>query len=152
MKEYFNSNDRIRHFFVLGLKQIIDDFQKSDSLSTQESKWIGLASKYIKMANDSILERMGPAYKRKVLNMARDNRIDIVGRYSNDTVCVSNAAAEDIQPALDSLRSWQCIACEKDLNFKNCAVYNMCLACDVPINIEGDYKGCPYKIDVGEEL
>ena len=150
MKDYFTTKDRVRHIFIVGLKPIIEDLAHSDALTPEESRNLTLAANCIGKANDSILERLGAAYRKKILAMNRDNKIDLISRYGTGGITISNVASEDIEPALEELRSWKCIGCTKD-DFKDCAVYNMCIACDCEIKQYKDGKGCPYNMFINEE-
>lgn len=121
MKDYFTTRDRVRHIFIVGLKPIIEDLAHSDALTPEESYNFTVAANCIGKANDSILERLGAAYRKKILAMNRDNKIDLISRYGTGGTTISNVASEDIEPALEELRSWKCIGCTKE-DFKDCAV------------------------------
>lgn len=157
MKDYFTTKDRARHFFVVGITQIIKDLANSDALSPFEAKNLKTAATCLDKANDSIFERLGTAYRKKVLAMNRDNKIDLVSRYGSGGVTISNVASEDIEPTLEDFRLWKCTSCDSPDKFKDCAVYNMCVACDCRVN---DYKSetCPFKanykdnLDIDEDL
>lgn len=157
MKDYFTTKDRARHFFVVGITQIIKDLANSDALSPFEAKNLKTAATCLDKANDSIFERLGTAYRKKVLAMNRDNKIDLVSRYGSGGVTISNVASEDIEPTLEDLRLSKCTICDSPDKFKDCAVYNMCVACDCRVN---DYKSetCPFKanykdnLDIDEDL
>ena len=157
MKDYFTTKDRAKHFFVVGITQIIKDLANSDALSPFEAKNLKTAATCLDKANDLIFERLGTAYRKKVLAMNRDNKIDLVSRYGSGGVTISNVASEDIEPTLEDLRLWKCTSCDSSDKFKDCAVYNMCVACDCRVN---DYKSetCPFKanykdnLDIDEDL
>ena len=149
MKDYFTTKDRVRHIFIIGLKPIIEDLAKSDAVTAEESKNLKMAATYLSKANNSILERFGASYRKKILAMNRDNKIDLISRYGSGGATISNVASEDIEPVIEDLRIWKCTGCTKE-NFKDCAVYNLSISCDCEIK---DYskKTCPYRVEFLEE-
>lgn len=131
MKEYFTTKDRVRHIFVIGLKPIIEDLAN------------------LGKANESILNRFGDSYRKKILAMNRDNKIDLVSRYGSGGTTISNVASNDIEPVIEDLRLWKCTGCTKK-DFKDCAVYNLSLACDCEVH-SYEKPTCPYRVEFLDE-
>lgn len=149
MKEYFTTKDRVRHIFVIGLKPIIEDLAKSEAVTTEEAKDLKIAATYLGKANESILNRLGDSYRKKILAMNRDNKIDLVSRYGSGGTTISNVASNDIEPVIEDLRLWKCTGCTKK-DFKDCAVYNLSLACDCEVH-SYEKPTCPYRVEFLDE-
>lgn len=142
MKNYFNANERTKHIILLAMQTVADDFSAVDSITDEERKYLRMATTYIKKFNNSVFERFGEPYRRKIINTMQMNHLKLVGKFENTQDCITEAAAEDLIPKLRDVQMFYCMDCQKE-NHKDCAIYAMCVSC----GIDGDdTDGCPYKL------
>lgn len=142
MKNYFNAIEREQHIFMIALQAVLKLLSQSEALTGTEKADLIKANEFIESFNNSVFNRFGDAYKRRVNNTVQVNKIRLVGKYSEKQEMISVAAEEDLNPMLDKIIEYFCMDCEKD-NYKDCPVYNMGIACDCEIKSE---KGCPFRL------
>ena len=143
MKNYFNAEERTRHIVLMAMKEIVQKFSESESLSNDEFKNLKKIPALIDKVSDSIFERMGTPYRRKIISTLEVNNLKLVGKYSVSQECISHSATEDLEKKLADLRMFNCMDCENN-DYKNCAMYAMCIACD--IDADGNGIDCPYRM------
>jgi hypothetical protein len=142
MKNYFNEEERNTHILAIGLEGVVKCWlEKTNALSNYEKEELETALEHIQNFNDSIFERLGASYRRKIEGTMETKTVRVQSKYGtkndNDTHC----AKEDLLPLIDDLRAFSCIDCEKT-NHLNCPMYNIAIACEL---IGHDTDGCPYK-------
>lgn len=142
MKTYFNAADRTRHIILLAMQTTCEEMSKSPTLTGEERRHITKAFNEVEAFNRSLFERMGEPYANKIQRTMESNALRLVGKYSSYTEAISNAAAQDLEPAINDLRTIHCLDCER-CDFTKCGVYAISVACDIKGE---DTDGCPYKI------
>ena len=142
MKNYFNSEERTRHIILLAAQETADELSESEALTPEERKNLKTATTLLKKFTSSVCERFGEPYKRKIENTMRANNLKLVGKYAEVCECISHAANEDLEPTVKESQCVHCVECDKQ-NFKDCAMYAMCIACD----IDGEETdSCPFAV------
>lgn len=143
MKNYINSQDRTRHILILSIQETLNEFCQSNSLSEEEKKMLSKAYTQIIKFNKSLFERFGDAYRRKIEKTMEANVLRLEGKYAIVNECVSHSAVEDLNNALNELRMFNCMECDKQ-EFTKCGTYACFIACD----IEGAEcsEGCPFRL------
>lgn len=142
MKNYFNSEERTRHIILLAAQETADELSESEALTPEERKKLKTATTLLKKFTSSVCERFGEPYKRKIENTMRANNLKLVGKYAEVCECISHAANEDLEPTVKEMQFMHCVECDKK-NFKDCAMYAMCIACDIDGEETG---GCPFAV------
>lgn len=142
MKNYFNAEERARHIVLLAMQEPMLEFSKCDALTEEEKSLLKKIHNTVLKFNKSVFERLGEPYQRKVESTMRVNNLELVGKFQPHNDCLSYSAQEDLIGKLSELRMFNCLDCEK-CDFKDCAMYAMCIACD--IDGEGE-SGCPYAL------
>lgn len=140
MKNYFNSEERTRHIFALAAQEDLKELAKSDALTPQERRKLQNALKNLQEFTVSVCQRFGEPYRRKIFNTMQLNNIRLVAKGCRHDEPISHAAQEDLEPAINELRLYKCMLCEKE-EYKDCAVYAICVACG--LDGKGD-SGCPF--------
>ena len=143
MKNYLNQRERTRHVIIMAMQKVVQEFAESDAITAEERHQLKKTAEWVEKFNNSVLERLGEPYRRKVDNMLAINTLDFHSKYGVERDCISKCATEDLEPALKDLRTWRCIDCEKTCDFQDCAVYAIHVACDM--NGNGKDDGCPFK-------
>lgn len=142
MKNYFNERERTNHIILMCMEHTAKEFANSTALSNEEKKALAKITEWCNKLNESIFERFGDAYRRKINGTLQNNTLRLVSRYGAYNECISYCASEDIEPKVKDLMSLHCLGCE-NCNYKDCAMYSMAIACGI---IGGDTGGCPYKM------
>lgn len=147
MKNYFNEKERTNHIIIMCMEYVCEEFCESNALSIEEKKCLKKISEYCNKLNNSIFARFGTPYRRKIEGTLQSNTLRLVGKYSAYNECISHCASEDIEPKVRDMMLMHCINCKKQ-DFKNCAMYAMCVTC----GINGkDTDGCPYKTNIEDD-
>lgn len=143
MKNFFNAEEKAKHIVIMGTQNAAEKLSGSKAITPGEKMALRKIVEWIDKFNDSVFERYGDPYKRKILNTMKINKIDLVSKYGKERECISECASEDLEPAIKDLQMWKCCDCERTCNFQDCAVYAISVACDM----EGNEKdgGCPFK-------
>ena len=142
MKNYFNEQDRTSHIIIMCMEHTAKEFATSNALSTEEKKAVNKMIEWCNKLNESIFERFGDAYRRKIHGTLQNNTLRLVGRYGAYTDCISYCASEDIEPKVRDLMCFHCLGCNNS-NYKDCAMYSMAIACGL---VGSDTNGCPYNM------
>lgn len=147
MKNYFNEKERTNHIILMCMEHTAKDFANSTALTEEEKECLEQIAEWCKALNESVFERFGDAYRRKIDGTLKSNTLRLVGRYSAFKECISHCASEDIEPKVKDLMSLHCLGCDK-CDYKNCAMYSMAVACGI---VGEDTDGCPYNMgDFGD--
>ena len=141
MKNYFNQKERSIHIILLGMEQVAKELQESNALTGEERGIIDEVSDSLARFNESVFERFGDSYKRKIKGTLECNEIALVSKYTKRNECIAYCPNEDLMESVGSLTKLHCADCER-CDYTKCAVYGIAVACGV----EGDgTDGCPYK-------
>lgn len=149
MRDYFNASERAKHIVVMGMEKIAEELASSTALTQYERNCLQKTKEWLIKFNNSVYERFGDSYKRKILNTLQVNQIAIVSDRKSYNEAISECASEDLAPCIKDLMV-SCMNCTKE-NHKDCAIYNIGVACDIDGTNQG--KGCPYfwKLETEEE-
>ena len=142
MKNYFNEKERTNHIIVMCMQHIAKEFSSSNALTESEKKALCKIAEWCEKLNESVFERFGTAYRRKIQGTLTNNTLRLVGKYGAYTDCISYCASEDIEPKVKDLMSLHCLGCEK-CDYKDCSMYSMAVTCGI---VGEDTDGCPYKL------
>lgn len=145
MNNYFNAQTRTNHILLLAMQEVCESMSTNNSLSADEQKWLKTATTYLKKFNHSAFERMGEAYKRKILGTMQINDLRLVSKYGQQNECITYCATEDIAPKVSDLQFFHCMECQR-CDYKDCAVYALSVSCDVEPQKENELSVCPYRI------
>ena len=142
MKNYFNQTERAQHIVLMCMEQVAKEFRESSALSEEEKENIDLLTYAIDKLNDSVFERFGDSYKRKIHGTLQCNTVALVGNYNKvKNECISYCPTEDLVGHIGDLINLNCVDCDK-CDYTKCAVYGIAVACGVDGD---DTDGCPYK-------
>lgn len=144
MKNYFNEKERTNHIILMCMEYTAKEFLTSNALSEEEKNSLENIVKLCNNINESLFERFGEAYRRKIQGTLKNNTLRLVGKYAPYNECISYCASEDIEPKVKDLMLFHCIDCGK-CDYKNCAIYSMALTCGINGSCD---NGCPYKSEV----
>ena len=142
MKDYLNQEERTYLIILMAMEQTAGKFLKHQCLSEKDRYNLKKAIDWTKKFNEDLLNRMGDAIRRKIVNTMKMNEIRLESKYAPSKPLISEAATEDLSPAIEDLRLFHCNGCSK-CNYKDCAVYNICVTCDIPES--NDERGCPFR-------
>lgn len=140
MREYFNRKERDMHIILLFMAEILSQFKECTSLSEVEQRHLKLAEKHLKEFTESVYERFGDAYKRKIVGTLEVNTVRVCSKYNQDKM-LSYYAVEDLEKQVGEMISFHCCDCEK-CDYKSCPTYAMAITCGI---IGKNNNGCPYK-------
>ena len=147
MKNYFNEKERTNHIILMCMEYTAREFANSSALTEEEKKALNKIAEWCGKLNESVFERFGDAYRRKIQGTLTNNTLRLVSKYGAYTDCISYCASEDIEPKVKDLMSLHCLGCDK-CDYKNCAMYSMAVACGI---VGEDTDGCPYNMgDFGD--
>lgn len=142
MKEYLNSKERTEHIIMCCCQETARQLSQSESLTAEEKADISKVVEYCEKFNNSVFKRLGEPYKRKIQGTMKSNDLRLVGKYSSYKEAISECASEDIKPKVELLQALNCVCCDK-CDYINCAMYGMCIACEIEPSNE---NGCPFKM------
>lgn len=142
MKNYFNERERTNHIIIMCMEHTANEFANSTALTEEETKCLQEIADSCAKLNESIFERFGNAYRRKIQGTLQNNTLRLVSKYGAYNECISYCASEDIEPKVKDLMSLHCLGCDK-CEYKNCAMYSMAVACGI---VGQDTNGCPYNL------
>lgn len=142
MKEYFNKQTREKHIILMCMEYAISELQESDALTEYERACLDNIKGEIRDFNESVFERFGDAYKRKIKGTLDCNNVQLVSKFIGaQKTAISYISNEDLTPLISDLTMFHCTECERT-DHKTCPVYNIAVACDV---FGENEEGCPYK-------
>lgn len=146
MRSYFNAKERTTNIIIMAMKYILEEMAESSGITEEEKKWLDKATQLVDNFNNSVCDRFGDSYRRKIANTIAINDVKLVSKFGKQAEAISECATDDIYPCVDKLRDIECCNCTK-CNFKDCAIYNLCISCDV---FGDNQNGCPYKWEMIE--
>jgi hypothetical protein len=142
MREYFNMEERENHIKVTSCQVYVKKLAESPAITEEERKDLLKAFKLLDKVTDSIFERFGEAYIRKLKGIMACNTLKIVGKYAPMQNAISHVAQVDMLPMIRKLQMWTCLDCERT-GHKDCPMYNMGIACELEDVAE---EGCPFRL------
>ena len=142
LEDYLNREERTHLIILMSMGQNAEKFLKRNCLSKQDRYNLEKVIAWTKKFNEDLLNRVGDTIRRKVVNTMKINEIRLESKYAPSKPLITEAATEDLEPALEDLRLFHCNGCKK-CNYKDCAVYSISVTCDMPETNMG--KGCPFK-------
>lgn len=145
MKDYLNQEERTYLIIILAMQETVEKFSKKPCLTDEEKHCLEKVTEWCKKFNGKIFDRIGEVLRRKIVRTMNQNDLRLVGKYGRGQDAISEAAQEDLEPAISELHLMHCNFCTK-CNYKDCAVYAISVACDIEENNKGD--GCPFKHNI----
>ena len=142
MKDYLNQEERTYLIILMAMGQTAKKFLNQPCLSEKDKYNLTKVIEWNKKFNEDILNRIGDVLRRKIVNTMKLNEIRLESKYSPSKNVISEAATEDLKPAIEELHLFHCNGCNK-CNYKDCSVYSISVACDIPETNTGE--GCPFK-------
>ena len=124
------------------MEKTAEKFLNHQCLSDKDRYNLKKVIEWNKKFNEDVLNRVGDVLRRKIVNTMKLNEIRLESKYAPSKNVISEAASEDLEPAIEELQLFHCNGCKK-CNYKDCAVYAISVACDIPETNNDD--GCPYK-------
>lgn len=142
LEDYLNREERTHLIILMSMEQNAEKFLKRNCLSKQDIYNLNKVIEWCKKFNEVLLNRVGDTIRRKIVNTMKINEIRLESKYAPSKPLITEAATEDLEPAIEDLRLLHCNGCSK-CNYKDCAVYNICVTCDIPES--NDERGCPFR-------
>lgn len=142
MKEYFNAEEREDHIKITSCQYYVKKLAQSNAITEKERKDLLKASKLLDGVTNSIFERFGQAYVRKLNGIMQSNTLKLVGKYASFQNAISRVAQEDMLPMIRQVQTMLCMWCERT-DHKDCPMYNMGIACELEDVAE---EGCPFHL------
>lgn len=140
MREYFNRAELEAHIVLLGMGVTLKNMVESTAITQEEKRFLKTALTNLTKFSDSVFNRFGLAYRKKMQRTCESNRIEMVGKYEQVNKAVEDVTADDLLENLKQVRSLQCFTCTKKDHLK-CGLYNLF----VSGGLEGhNDNGCPY--------
>lgn len=140
MREYFNKAERDTHIVLLIMTEALSAFKGCTSLTEEEQNCLAKAEEQIRKFTDSVYERFGDAYKRKIKGTLECNTVKVCSKYNSERK-LSYCDINDLACQVDDMIAAYCVDCDK-CDFKTCPTYCMAVTCGVEGKNE---SGCPYK-------
>lgn len=143
MKNYANRNEIELFTLILAFEVYLDNFSKCELISESELKSVKTAMKNLHVMTESIKERLGLVFLKKIKKLLDCNHL---GFYAKGIVRdkVINHIDDSVLIELLEDAGWNmdCIGCEKE-NHTECRCYRIF----VEMGKEGNGKatGCPFK-------
>ena len=147
MKNYFNERERNTHILAIGMEGVVKAMLKEfNALTEEEREDLELALEHFKNFNDSIFERFGEVYKRKITNTMETKTVCIASKYTAKNDNTTYCDRDDIARCVGEIQAFNCCDCSR-CDWKECSVYKASVMCEV----EGvNEDGCPYKWGVND--
>lgn len=142
MKDYLNYEERTYLIIIMAMQETVEKFSKKPCLTDEERHCLDKVVEWGKKFSGKIFDRLGEVLRRKIVGTMNQNNLRLVSKFGKEKFAISEAAQEDLSPALDELHLFHCNDCKK-CDYKSCAVYAISVACDKEEANEGD--GCPFK-------
>ena len=131
MRNYFNEKERNTHILAIGMegvvKTMLDEFT---ALTEEEREDLKLALKHFKAFNDSIFERFGEVYRRKIQNTMETKTVCIASRYTAKNDSTTYCDRDDIARCIGEIQAFNCCDCDR-CDWKDCSVYKESVMCEV---------------------
>ncbi len=151
MRDWLKVEERAHLIVLMAMERKAEQFLNHTCLSKQDRYNLEKVVTWSKKFNEELLNRVGGVERRKITNTLKINKISLESKYAPSKPLITEAATEDLEPAIEELRLFHCNGCKKSA-YKDCAVYAISVACDIPEINNGE--GCPFKttIDLDDDL
>ena len=161
VRDNLNQEERAYLIVLMSMEKKAEQFLSTTCLSNQnDTTCLSNQDRYnlekvilwTKKFNEDLLNRAGSVIRRKIVNTLKINELRLESKYAPSKPLITEAATEDLEPAIEELRLFHCNGCTK-CNYKDCAVYSISIACDIPEINNGE--GCPFKapsMDLDDDL
>lgn len=146
---YISKGERNNFLITLGVHEVIARWVNDEKshLTTEEKKYLRMSSSLIKKACKSLINRLEPDYRDRIMSDSKNNFLDITptrtkllqeeSRVKTDTLYDLSAFA-----MLHCQAKEECFAGDK---WKECELYKILMELDIPVaNFDGGR--CPYKL------
>ena len=141
MKNYFNERERNTHILAIGMEGVVKTMLKEfNSLTKEEREELELALEHFKNFNDSIFERFGEVYKRKITNTMETKTVCIASKFTAKNDSSTYCDRDDIARCVGEIQTFNCCDCKR-CDWQDCSVYKASVMCEVK-GVNED--GCPY--------
>lgn len=142
MKNYFNEKERNTHILAIGMEGVVKVMlEEFTALTEEERNDLELALEHFKAFNDSIFERFGEVYKRKITNTMETKTVCVASKYTAKNDNTTYCDRDDIARCVGEIQTFNCMGCER-CDWQDCSVYKASVMCEC----EGvNEDGCPYK-------
>ena len=147
MRNYFNEKERNTHILAIGMEGVVKVMlNEFNSLTEEERNDLELALEHFKAFNDSIFERFGEVYKRKITNTMETKAVCIASKFTAKNDSSTYCDRDDIARCIGGIQTFNCCDCSR-CDWRECSVYKASVMCEV----EGvNEDGCPYKWGVND--
>lgn len=142
MKDYLNYEERTYLIIIMAMQETVEKFSQKPCLTSEEKRCLDKVVEWSKKFNVRIFDRLGEVLRRKIVGTMNQNNLRLVSKFGTEKAAISEAAQEDLSPAIGELQLFHCHDCEK-CDYNKCAVYAISVACDLQETNTGD--GCPFK-------
>lgn len=147
MKNYFNERERNTHILAIGMEGVVKTMLKEfTALTDYEYEELEEALEHFKNFNDSIFERFGEVYKRKITNTMETKTVCIASKFTAKNDSSTYCDRDDIARCVSEIQTFNCCDCSR-CDWKECSVYKASVMCEVEGHNE---NGCPYKWGVND--
>lgn len=147
MKNYFNEKERNTHILAIGMEGVVKTMlNEFNALTDYEYEELEEALEHFKNFNDSIFERFGEVYKRKITNTMETKTVCIASRYTAKNDSSTYCDRDDIARCVGEIQTFNCCNCSR-CDWKECSVYKASVMCEVEGHNE---NGCPYNWGVND--
>ena len=146
---YLTKGERTNFLTALGVHEVLGRWadDEKNHLTADEKKYLRMGSSFIKKACKSLINRLEPDYRDRIMSDSKNNFLDI-------TPTRTKLLPEESRVKTDTLYDLSAFAmlhCQANENcfagddWKCCELYKILMELDIPVaNFEG--KRCPYKL------
>lgn len=147
---YLTRGERNNFLIALGVHEVLSRWANEDKshLTAEERKYIRMASSLLKKSCKSIVERLEPDFRERLMQDAKNNYLAINPTRSTTLPEESRVNTN----TLYDLGAYALMHCQSNDNcfakgqWKQCELYKTMMELDIPVaNLEGGRK-CPYKL------
>lgn len=143
MKNYMNSKERDVFVLILAFEEYLKIFGTFECLSEKEKKNVDNAVKNLSALNQSIKDRMGLIFLKKLKSFLDNNTLNFHAKGIKRDLVISQIDDDIVNELLEEAGwSMDCLDCEKE-DYIDCRCYKIF----VEMGKEGNGKkdGCPFK-------
>ena len=146
---YLTRGERSNFLTALGVHEVLarwaDDGK--NHLTAEEKKYLRMGATFIKKACKSLIERLEPDYRERLMSDSKNNFLAIVPTRTT-TAPEESRVKTDTLYDLGAFALLHCQAkedCFSGNNWKGCELYKILMELDMPVaNFDGGR--CPYKL------
>ncbi|MBO5441762.1 MAG: hypothetical protein J6A09_04280 [Alphaproteobacteria bacterium] len=123
MKNYFNERERNTHILAIGMEGVVKTMLKEfNALTEYEYEELEEALEHFKNFNDSIFERFGEVYKRKITNTMETKTVCIASKFTAKNDSSTYCDRDDIARCVGEIQTFNCCNCDR-CDWQDCSVY-----------------------------